>query len=205
MCQFSWALVFQSIPPILRLVISELEISHAQAGLLMSLFALPGIFLAIPSGIISDRFGMKKLGLTSLILMVIGTFLVGVSKDYFLMGVGRTISGVGAVTLAIILPQLLSQWFIHKELGLGMGIFNTAMPLGTITSFNVLSLVAIIFGWRASIFLTTIVSTVALLVFFMLFREPTLKSREGAKVLSEVSKIGMPIWLVPVSWARRCV
>ena len=167
----------------------------------MSLFALPGVFLAIPSGMISDRFGMKKLGLFSLTLMIVGTFLVGVSESFLFMGVGRIISGIGAIILSIILPQLLSQWFMHKELGLGMGIFNTAMPLGTIASLNVLSLVAIIFGWRVSIFLTTIASIVALLVFLSLFREPKLNSREAnSSVLLEVKKIGVPIWLVGLAW-----
>jgi len=197
----SFALAFQSIPPILKLIMSELDISYAQAGLLMSLFALPGVFVAIPSGIISDLFGMRKVGVISLILMIIGTFLVGVSESFLLMGVGRTISGIGALTLAIVLPQLLSRWFISKELGLGMGVFNTAMPLGTITSFNVLSLIGTNMGWRAPIFLTTIASVVALLIFLLLFREPTLKSREAStSALLDISKVGAPIWLVSLAW-----
>lgn len=75
----------------------------------MSLFALPGIFVSIPSGIISDRFGMKKVGVASLILMIIGTFFVGISGSFLLVGAGRTVSGIGAITLAIVLPQLVSR------------------------------------------------------------------------------------------------
>jgi len=167
----------------------------------MSLFALPGIFVSIPSGIISDRFGMRKVGISSLILMIIGTFLVGVCENFLFMGVGRIISGVGGLTLAIVLPQLLSRWFIGKGLGLGMGVFNTAMPLGTITSFNILSIIGISWGWRAPIFLTTIAGVFALLVFLLLFREPTLRSRKVSNsALWEISKIGMPIWLVGLAW-----
>ena len=167
----------------------------------MSLFALPGIFVSIPSGIISDRFGMKKVGVASLILMIIGTFFVGISGSFLLVGAGRTVSGIGAITLAIVLPQLVSRWFLHKELGVGMGVFNTAMPLGTITSFNVLSIMGTNLGWRPPIFLTTIASIVALLVFLLLFREPELESRESnISVLLEVSRIGIPVWLVGLAW-----
>jgi len=200
-CQLSFALVFQSIPPILRLMISELKITHAQAGLLMSLFALPGIFVSIPGGIISDRFGMKKVGLASLILMIVGTFFAGIGESFLLVGAGRIVSGIGAITLAIILPQLVSRWFMHKELGLGMGVFNTAMPLGAITSFNVLSIIGTNLGWRAPVLLTTIASIIALLVFLLLFREPELMSREAStSVLFDVSSIGIPIWLVGLAW-----
>jgi len=45
-CMLSFAMVFQSIPPLLTLIRQEFNIGHAQAGLLMSLFALPGIFIA---------------------------------------------------------------------------------------------------------------------------------------------------------------
>ncbi len=107
----------------------------------MSLFALPGIFIAIPTGILSDRVGIRKVGLISLPLMVIGTFLIGVSGSFPLMLAGRIVSGIGALTLAIILPPLLSHWFTQRELGLAMGIFNTGLPLGTIVSFNLVSIV----------------------------------------------------------------
>jgi predicted MFS family arabinose efflux permease len=66
----------------------------------MSLFALPGIFIAIPGGIIADRFGMKKVGVGSLFLMIAGTFLVGVSNNFLFMCLGRIVSGIGALTLA---------------------------------------------------------------------------------------------------------
>ena len=42
-----FALVFQGIPPVFGYIISELGISHAQVGALMSLFGLPGIFISI--------------------------------------------------------------------------------------------------------------------------------------------------------------
>jgi len=200
-CQLSFALIFQSMPPILRLIISELKMTHAQAGLLMSLFALPGIFLAIPSGIISDRLGAKKVGVASLVLMIIGTFLAGSSDGFFLMALGRAVSGIGAMTLTIILPQLLSHWFMHKELGLGMGLFNTAMPLGTIISFNALSIIGTNLGWRASIFVTTVFCVGSLLGFLLLFREPTSNPRESrTSAMLEVSKAGKPIWLVGLTW-----
>lgn len=200
-CQLSFALVFQSIPPILRFIVTELKITQAQAGLLMSLFALPGVFFSIPGGIICDRFGAKNVGFVSLILMILGTSLLGLSHSFVLMAFARTVSGIGGVLMAVILPQLLSRWFMRKELGIAMGVFNTAMPLGTITSFNILSIVGATQGWRTSIFLTTATSIWAFLFFLLLFREPEPQSREPQiSAISSLSKIGKPIWLVGLTW-----
>ncbi|MDH5447990.1 MAG: MFS transporter [Candidatus Bathyarchaeota archaeon] len=200
-CMLSFALVFQSIPPLLTLICQEFGISHAHAGLLMSLFALPGIFVALPGGIISDRFGMKKTGITSLVLMIAGTLIVGTSITPLQAYVGRIVSGIGGLTLAIVLPQLVSKWFLGKELGVGMGVFNTAMPLGTILSFNVFSVIGNDLGWQVPIFLTTTASIFALLLFLWLFKKPTEKS-ENAKssIFRGITKLGASIWLVGFSW-----
>jgi len=200
-CMLSFAMVFQSISPLLTLIRDEFSISRAEAGLLMSFFALPGIIVALPGGIISDRFGMKKTGIASLVLMVIGTLVVGTSNIPLQAYVGRIVSGAGGLTLAVVLPQLLSRWFLGKELGVGMGIFNTAMPLGTILSFNIFSIIGESLNWRMPIFLTTTASIVALSVFLWLFKEPSGKTsitKNGTG--SSIKKLGPAIWLVGLAW-----
>ncbi len=197
----AFALVFQSIPPILTSIREELNITHAQAGLLMSLFALPGIFVAIPGGIISDRFGMKKVGVASLILMIFGTLVVGISKSFLSICIGRLISGFGGLTLVVVLPQLLSRWFRNRELGIGMGVLNTAMPLGTIISLNVFGIIGSDLGLSSPIFLTTAVSVLALVTFLWLFKEPVADNRRnGGSLSSNIATIGVSMWIVGFIW-----
>lgn len=197
----SFAMVFQSIPPLLPLIMSEFGISYAQAGLLMSLFALPGIFIALPGGIVSDRFGEKKTGITSLVLMIVGTLIVGTSNTFLQAYVGRIISGIGGLILAIVLPQLLSKWFLGKELGVGMGVFNTAMPLGGLLSFNIFSILGNSFGWQIPIFITTTASVIALLIFLWLFKKPSEETEKvESNVVRGVTKMKPSIWLVGFSW-----
>jgi predicted MFS family arabinose efflux permease len=200
-CMFSYALVFQSIPPLLSWIIEELQISHAQAGLLMSLFALPGIFVAVPAGAISDCFGVKKVAFPSLFLVIAGTLVVVVGNSFLIVCMGRIISGLGAVTLSIVSPQMLSKWFLGRELGVSMGIFNTAMPLGTILSFNAFSIVDKIFGWRFPIFITTLTSIFALLIFLEFFREPSHQINEAkSNTVTSIKGLGFSMWLVGLAW-----
>lgn len=201
LCMLSFALVFQSVPPILTLVRQELAISHAQAGLLMSLFALPGIFVAIPVGVLSDRLGARRTGVAALVLMAVGTAILGTSSSLVQAYAGRIVSGVGGLTLAVVLPQLLSKWFIRKELGLGMGIYNTAMPLGTILSLNIFGMLGESYSWRVSIATTTAMSTVALLVFLLFYREPDEEvGKAGGLAAADATGSGASIWLVGICW-----
>jgi hypothetical protein len=51
----SFATSFQSVPPILPLLVEEFGFTHAQAGSLMSFFCLAGIFISIPAAMLAER------------------------------------------------------------------------------------------------------------------------------------------------------
>jgi predicted MFS family arabinose efflux permease len=201
-CQLAFALVFQSVPPVLSLIVSEFGISHAQGGLLMSLFALPGILLSIPVGLFSDRVGIKKVGLVSLVVMTLGTIAFGASTSFPAAAVGRLVSGMGALTLSIVLPPLLSRWFIRGGVGSAMGIFNTGMPLGIIVSFSLLGILGISLGWRIPILATAAFSALAFIVFLAMYRDPDMtRVEDNMSEKPSASKVGWPVWLVGMAWA----
>ncbi|MFZ3063113.1 MAG: MFS transporter, partial [Actinomycetota bacterium] len=201
LCALSFAFVFQSIPPVLSLIIKDLGISHAQAGALMSLFALPGIAISIPGGLLADFFGEKRTGLLALVLMILGVVLVASGKSFAILGLGRIVSGVGALTLSIVAARLISSWFAGRELGLAMGIFNTAVPLATIVSLNVFGILGKGFGWQIPILLTAGFGLVCLVIFFI-FYKPASQSRARGdfSFFSSLAKLGSSIWIVGLVW-----
>src|SRR4030042_4124727 len=162
----AFALIFQSIPPVLPLIISELHLTYAQSGLLMSLFALPGLFISLLGGFLSDRYEMKSLGTICFLLMMGGTLLLGLGMDLQILGFGRIIAGIGALTLSVLLPKLLSQWFKKGGLGLAMGVFNTGVPLGSLISFGLFGRMGSMWGWRVPILLTGVYTIMTAILFF---------------------------------------
>jgi MFS family permease len=199
----AFTFIFQSIPPILPLILSELHLTYAQSGLLMSLFALPGIFVSLLGGFLADRYGMKPLGTGCFILMIGGTFLVGLGMNLQLLGLGRIIAGVGGLTLSVFLPKLLSQWFKGRELGLAMGIFNTGVPLGSVICFGLFGTLGNLWGWRAPVLLTGIYLFITFILFITLYRLPPLHEIDEDKPLTiykSLKEMGWPIWWVGISW-----
>jgi MFS family permease len=53
------AMQFQPIPPISTLLVEELGFNFTQIGLLIGLWMLPGVFIALPGGLLAQRFGDK--------------------------------------------------------------------------------------------------------------------------------------------------
>ena len=208
LCMLVFAFTLQSLPPILTLIIEELKLTHAEAGLLMSLFSLPAIFLAILAGLLSDRWGPFKAGVISLVLVITATLLFAVSDTFLYAGLGRVIAGIGAVTISIIAAQMLSQWFRGRQIGTAMGIYNTAMPVGTIICFTTFGRLGESLGWRMPIFITALIGVVGLIAFLLLYKPAPNppqkisldKEEKATGLFSSLSKVGVLIWLVAFCW-----
>ncbi len=202
LCMLSYAVVFQSIPPVMSLIIDHFHLSHHGAGLLMSMFALPGIIVSLPAGMLTDRFGVKPVGIVTLMLTIIGTTLVATGQSFAMVLAGRIIAGTGAVTLVIISPQAIAQWFVGREMGIAMGIFNTAMPIGTIASLNAMPALASLYGWRSGIWMTLSFAVLTLVIFALFYRPPSQlhEGKPAADSAWNVAEAGLPIWTVGAAW-----
>jgi len=203
-CMLAVAIVCQCIPPILGILIDNLRITYAQAGSLMGLFMLPSIFLSIPGGLLLDRFGSKNVGTIAILILIIGIGINLTSESYFLFGFGRLIAGVGGAALSIVIPKVIASWFHDRELGLSMGVFNTAFPLGTILSLNFMGIIAHRFNWKIPMWIGFAFGLIALFLFLFFYRsrkkdqELSIKHVPLYRVLKEA---GVRIWLLGLSWA----
>jgi predicted MFS family arabinose efflux permease len=199
----AFTFIFQSIPPVLPLIISELRLTYAQSGLLMSLFALPGLFISLLGGFFSDRYAMRPLGTGCFLLMIGGTLLVGLGGDLRILWLGRITAGIGGFTLSVLTPKLLSQWFKDKELGFAMGIFNTGVPLGSVICFGLFGMMGSLWGWRLPIFLTGIYTLITSIVFLSFYQLPPSQETENPislGICKSLREMGFPIWWVGLSW-----
>jgi len=186
----------------------DLKISHAEMGMLMSAYTLPGVILAIPVSLIYPRFGIKRLGLASLVLLIIGSALMVVANDYTMLLAGRIIVGIGASALPIVGSQGVAQIFLRHRLGLAIGIYGISMPLSTVIPFFSFGAAGIAWGWRSSILITIAVCVLTFIVMSVFFKMPSEDSGgkpalDTGKILSlrAVLKIGWPMWTLAVCWA----
>ena len=203
-CYVIYAIVLQSIPPILGILIDLLHISYAEAGMLMSLALLPAIVLSFPGGLLVDRFGVRITGIVSLVIMMLGTVIVAMGNSYWVLSLGRLIMGLGATVLVVALPKIITTWFAGREIGLAMGVYHTAFPLGTILALNLAGILAYGLGWRVPIWGSVVLCAVALLLFIVFIREKKgeqSETLEPVNLLGAIKEAGWKIWCVGIAWA----
>jgi MFS family permease len=137
------------VPPIIPVLMSVLGLSTAGAGLLMSVYAVTGLILALPSGLIFQRAGARLTGLIAGGSIVIGASLGAVSTDVGGLLASRVIEGIGLSFMAVLAPAIIAQSFVAEKRGTAMGIWSAWVPIGTAIMLLIAPALTQASSWRA--------------------------------------------------------
>ena len=166
----SMGVQFQAIASVAPLLVSDLGLSYTQIGWLIGVYMLPGMFLALPGGVIGQRLGERRLVLVGLALMVAGSMLTAVAGGFAAAAGGRLLSGIGAVLMNILLPKLVADWFEGRELSTAMAVVLTSWPVGLGVATATLGALAAATSWRTAMLATAALAAFGL-VLMLFFRE----------------------------------
>ena len=90
------------IMPVLSLFAEQLEGSTPSLiGMAIGVYGISQAILQIPFGLMSDRFGRKKIIIGGLILFLIGSIVAALSTTIYGVLLGRAIQGSGAIAAPI--------------------------------------------------------------------------------------------------------
>ena len=170
--RFAMGFQFQSAGSVTPLLVRDFAVDYTQVGTLVGLFMIPGLFLAVPSGFIGRRFGDKRIVLIGLIMMVAGGVIAGAADSYALVATGRLISGGGGAILFVLMTKMLTDWFVDKELFLGMSIFIIGWPIGIAAGQAMQASIAVASSWNLVFYLTAVGSVLALFAISAVYRPP---------------------------------
>ncbi|MBP6137058.1 MAG: MFS transporter [Clostridia bacterium] len=201
----AFGFVFQGLPPILTFMISSLGLTHAQAGALMGIFSLPGVIIAIPGSIFATAYGAKRVILSALITMSAGVLLVALAPAFPLLVIGRLIAGIGGMTIVVAAPQTLAVWFSDKRLSIAISVYNSALPVSVLMTFNTFGTLAKTTRWQMPVWMTFAFCAVVCLLFAWKYPAKSSVEIERHKPdlrenLIILKKAGSPVWLLFIVW-----
>ena len=168
----SMGFMFQSVASVAPFLIDQFTLSYGQIGLLMGLYLLPGALIALPSGVLGQRFGSRRVAVAGLALMTTGGLITAWSASFLGACVGRTVSGAGGILLNLLLAKMVADWFTSKEISTAMGVMLTSWPVGIGLALVTLGSVAARWSWRGSILITAAAAVAGLLLLAGLYRDP---------------------------------
>jgi predicted MFS family arabinose efflux permease len=138
------------IIPLAADIVPHFGLSDPQFGWLIALIAVPAVLLAIPSGLVVDRFGPKPVLIVAAIVAALADGLYIVAEQSWVLQLARLIEGTAVVHIYTAGPTLLMAATQGNRRTHAMTFWATYAPVGTALGFALGGLFAETASWHMS-------------------------------------------------------
>ncbi|MBN1152248.1 MAG: MFS transporter [Dehalococcoidia bacterium] len=157
------------LSPMVEILMTEMQLSHAQFGFVFSVAMISLILFRLPWGLVADRRGYVGVLRIALVLSAGAAGLRAVSDGYTGLLVSQFILGLGLAAAMPCLGLMVRAWAQARP-GLGTGIYFAGFAVGNATALAATPVLLTLMSWREVFLLYAGVAGVVCLLWFLLGR-----------------------------------
>ncbi|MHB1132683.1 MAG: MFS transporter [Chloroflexota bacterium] len=147
--QASSATSVYALAPLAALVQTDLDLTRAELGLLLSMGGVGSTLVALPGGWLTDLLGVRRIVCVGMIVCGLALSALSLTDSLPLSLLLLLLSGIGAGVIPAATTKAIMLWFAARVRGTAMGIKQTGFPLGGALAAGLLPSVALALGgWR---------------------------------------------------------
>ena len=148
----------------------DLNLSDIEMGWVLSAFALGYALFQVPGGALGDKYGVRKVMTSIMVLWSIFTAFTGAAWNYISMLLARFIFGAGEAGAFPNISRAAYSWVPLKERGIFQGINFSGSRLGAAFALPLVAYLIDAWGWRAIFYFFGAIGILCSLLFYFLFR-----------------------------------
>ena len=153
-------------------IMSTFGVGAASVGLLGSAYFYAYTAMQLPSGILSDSWGVKKTAAVFTLVAAAGAILSGVANSFTMILIGRLLIGVGVAMVYIPVMKVLAIWFKKNEFASMSGVLLAIGNIGALSAAGPLAFLAVMLGdWQRVFLLLGVFSVLLAVAIFMLVKD----------------------------------
>ncbi|MDQ5880281.1 MAG: hypothetical protein QG616_110 [Pseudomonadota bacterium] len=149
-------------------LMADFTLGAAALGNLSAFYFYSYVAMQIPTGIIADRWGPRRLLTLGAGIAAIGTALFAFAPTIFWANAGRLLIGASVAVAFVSMLKLATRWFKPQQFALASGIALFCGVVGGVVAGVPLRMLVESFGWRPVMMVTAAV-TAALCIAIWLF------------------------------------
>src|SRR5438445_10755681 len=142
-------------------------------GFLLSAYNWTYAALQLPSGLLLDRFGVRRVGIISTVIWSVASFAAAISTGIGSLFGARFLLGIGEAPTFPAKSKATGYWFPKNERSLATAMFDAAAKFSSAIGIPVLGLLLLRFGWRWNFAVTGFISLLYFALFFAIYRNPS--------------------------------
>lgn len=132
-------------------ILADFDQPSSQAGLLVSISPLPGIFMAPVVGILADRYGRRRVLLPCLVVFGLGALAAALAPAFGFLLAGRFAQGIGGAGLINLAVVLISDHWEGLERTKLIGRNSAVLTICLAIVPSIAGLIGEHLGWRYAI------------------------------------------------------
>jgi sugar phosphate permease len=127
----------------------DFGISASQLGNLSAVYFYAYMAMQIPTGVLVDSWGARRLLIAGSVAAAVGTCLFGATSSFALASLGRLIVGGATAVGWVVTLKLATHWFPRERFAMLSGLGLMMGNVGALVAQVPLRLLVEQFGWRA--------------------------------------------------------
>ena len=166
---------------------SEFSISDVTFGFLLGAYNWTYALCQLPSGVLLDRFGVRRVGIVSTLLWSVASFAAAITRSIGGFFAARFLLGVGEAPTFPANAKAIGYWFPPHERSFATSLFDGAAKFSSAIGVPLIGLMLLHIGWRLSFAATGVISLLYFLLFFLVYHDPQIKysSLQSVGLLSD--------------------
>jgi sugar phosphate permease len=160
-----------NIPPVIPLIMRDLDISHAQIGLITTFFFFTYSITQFPAGYLGYLSGHKRVIAIGALISAGANLLFGIGNSLTHLILCQGLNGLGQGGAWSPSVGIVVNWFNRMERGRVFGIYVTCVSVFTILSYALSSALGQKFGWRMPFIAPPFIIMTVILLFWVMVRE----------------------------------
>lgn len=149
---------------------NDLLFTDTQMGWVLGAFALGYALFQVPGGALGDKYGVRKVMTTIMLLWSLFTALTGAAWNYISMLFFRFTFGAGEAGAFPNISRAAFSWVPLKERGIFQGINFSGSRLGAAFALPLVAFLIDAWGWRNIFYFFGAVGVLFAVAFFLIFR-----------------------------------
>jgi MFS family permease len=155
---------------------SDFGLGAAALGNLSAFYFYSYVAMQVPTGLLADHWGPRRLLTLGAAVAGLGTFLFAIASDVWWANFGRLMIG-GSVAVAFVgMLKLAGHWLPPRQYALASGMALFCGIVGAVVAGVPLRLLVVAFGWRPVMLVSAIITcTVAVGIWWVVRDDPSEK------------------------------
>jgi MFS family permease len=150
---------------------ADFALDATALGNLSAFYFYSYVLMQIPTGVLADRLGPRKLLTLGAALGAMGTYLFAIAEQVHWAEVGRLLIGGGTAVAFVCMLKLADHWLAPRQYALATGIALFIGIIGAVFAGVPLGLAIDAFGWRDVMLVSAVIPTLAAAAIWLFARD----------------------------------